>query len=191
MDIGSFLLLLALIIAVGTFIAGPLRVRRGSYGLRLEDHEISELLAERERVLESLEELDLDYAMGKVPEDLYPKQREFLVRRGAHVYRLLDERAPADDRQPVKDKAASRKPSKPAAPAADATEEDALEAMIAARKDSLEDMIAARKAEVQKAGAQVAVEEKPAKKPAGKFCPNCGEKLQAGDRFCASCGNKL
>jgi hypothetical protein len=168
MDIGSFLLLLALIIAVGTFVASPLRVRRGAVGLRREDHEISELLAERERILESLDELDLDHAMGKVPDDLYPKQREILLKRGADVLRLLDEYAPA----------AGRKPEKPAAPAADDSGEDPLEAMIAARKAGTAEAVTGKPAEA----------EKPA---AGKFCSNCGEKIEPGDRFCASCGKKL
>jgi uncharacterized membrane protein YvbJ len=30
-------------------------------------------------------------------------------------------------------------------------------------------------------------------KPAGKarFCPECGQAVQAGDRFCTACGTKL
>lgn len=179
MDFGSLLLLLALIIVVGAFIASPLRVRRGAAGLRQEDHEISELLAERERILESLEELDLDNAMGKVPENLYPVQREILLKRGADVLRLLDEHSSANGGQ-----ATGRDISALAVEAKEADKDDPLEAIIAARK-----------AEMQKdSPGRAVVEEKPAaagSQPEGKFCPNCGSKLVPGDRFCASCGTKL
>ena len=96
MDVGSILLLLALVILVGAFIASPLR----DGGKKVEQPEInielSELLAERERVLDAIAELDFDNEMGKVPDALYPVQREALLKRGAAVLRLLDEHMPEE-----------------------------------------------------------------------------------------------
>ncbi|HKJ27272.1 MAG TPA: zinc ribbon domain-containing protein [Anaerolineales bacterium] len=167
MDIASLLLLIALIIIVGAFVASPLRVRRGAVGLRQEDHEISELLAERERVLESLEELDLDNAMGKVPENVYPIQRDRLVKRGVEVLRLLDQYTDGQI--------------------------DSMDSAVSTAVDPLEAMIAARKAGGQPAAVRSVP--KPAAadngKSAVKFCPKCGSKLESGDRFCAECGEKL
>lgn len=169
MDIGSLFLLLALIIAVAAFIASPLQVRRGAVGLRQEDHELSELLAERERVLEALEELDLDNDMGKVPEKLYPLQRDALLKRGADVLRLLDERLPGGAEQRARIEQVAERQSA----------DDPLEAMIAARRGPGKTAgKAAGKAAGETAGD-------------AKFCPNCGSTLIPGDRFCASCGQKL
>ena len=162
MDIGSILLLTALIVIVGAFIASPLR---GKWGSGVEGHELdielSELLSERERVLEALTELDFDNEMGKVPDDLYPIQRESLLKRGAAVLRLLDEHQPPQDD-------------------GEAAVSDEL---AEAGDDPLEQMILARK---------LAKKQKTAKKDTkSHFCPECGENLQPGDKFCPGCGHKL
>lgn len=54
------------------------------------DHDRSALLAERERLLRALRELDFDYALGKVPEEDYPVLRAELLRRGGEVVRKLE-----------------------------------------------------------------------------------------------------
>lgn len=54
------------------------------------DHDRSALLAERERLLRALRELDFDYALGKVPEEDYPALRAELLRRGGEVVRKLE-----------------------------------------------------------------------------------------------------
>ena len=37
-----------------------------------EEHELSALMAERDRVINSLQELDFDFKLGKIPEEDYP-----------------------------------------------------------------------------------------------------------------------
>ena len=161
MDIGSILLLTALIVIVGAFIASPLRGLRGK---RVEAHELdielSELLSERERVLEALTELDFDNEMGKVPEELYPIQRESLLKRGAAVLKLLDERV-------LEDEVASA----------------SVEALTEAGDDPLEQMILAKK--LAKKSKSAINDTKT------QFCPNCGDKVISGDKFCPSCGHEL
>ena len=89
MDIGSIMAILALGIFVFTFIARPFFEKKGVkdtyYGRQL-----SSLLAERDRILTILQELDLDYAMGKIIERDYADQRSTLVTRGATVLKNID-----------------------------------------------------------------------------------------------------
>lgn len=96
MDIGSILAILALAIFAFTFIARPLFERKDFkdtyYGRQL-----SNLLAERERILTILQELDMDYAMGKIDERDYVDQRSLLVRRGATVLKNIDLQRDAHD----------------------------------------------------------------------------------------------
>jgi hypothetical protein len=93
MDLGAILILLALLIAVGLFLAAPLM--RGARPRPLDESpEISALLAERDRVINALQELDFDFKLGKVPEDGYPAQRAELLQRGASILKELDQRTP-------------------------------------------------------------------------------------------------
>jgi hypothetical protein len=175
MDIGSILLLLALVVVVSAYIASPLRLRPAKRDSRIDDMELSQLLSERERVLEALAELDFDNEMEKVPEDLYPLQREALVKRGAAVLRLLDERMPAGDQTlagdstPVGDRTPEATRAVPEGPE---PESDPLEALIYAKRKSSSVKIAKN---VTK----------------DKFCANCGKQLVPGDRFCSSCGHQV
>ncbi len=53
--------------------------------------QLSALQAERERLLDALQELDLDHFMGKVLERDYRPQRQALTLQGAQVLRRIDE----------------------------------------------------------------------------------------------------
>ena len=183
MDIGSILLILALFILVALFIARPLLDHKQSRGRAMqgepkvsaqvttEEQAYFTLLAERDRVLNALQELDFDYTLGKIPEEDYPGQRAGLVQRGATILRQID----AITQEEV------------------TSAEARLEAAIAARRitaeqkvpepngvsqadDPLEAMIAARRRSQAKA-----------EKAAG-FCARCGNPLQKSDRFCPKCG---
>lgn len=90
MDIGSVLAAIALLAVVTAYLIRPLLERRGQ-GVSDEDHEVSVLLAERDRVLSSLQDLDMDYSMDKILREDYERQRQELVREGARILRRLDE----------------------------------------------------------------------------------------------------
>src|SRR5512143_204420 len=94
MDLGAVLLLFALLLIVGLYLAGPL-VGGSRPGLTGKSLEISALMAERDRVIAALQELDFDYKLGKVPPEDYPVQRSSLVEQGADVLRKLDAAMPA------------------------------------------------------------------------------------------------
>jgi hypothetical protein len=162
MDIGSILLILALALLVSVYILQPFRTRRSTL-LSREEIALSPLLAERERILDALVELDFDHELGKVPENIYALQRNRLLQMGADVLRQIDElQAGTGEKgdEQLEEKVAARR-------AAAAAADDPLEAMIAARR----------------------TRQKPAAK--GTFCHSCGEKIKKGDRFCASCGADL
>jgi hypothetical protein len=174
MDIGSILLLVALIVVVGAYIASPLRVRHGRKALSQVDIELSQLLAERERILDALAELDFDNEMEKVPDELYPVQREALLKRGAAVLRLLDERVGGNGSDEVSDPDHAERLERAAR--IRAMDDDPLEALIAARRAKQGPISATPAAD---------------SKQTAKFCSNCGDAIQPGDQFCPSCGQKL
>jgi NADH pyrophosphatase NudC (nudix superfamily) len=165
MDIGALLLLLALVIVVGLYLAQPFMGRR-SRAVTVDEHERSTLLAERERIITALQELDFDFKLGKVPSEDYPLQRQELLQKGAEVLRRIDE----------------MEASLPAQPA-----EARLEAAIASRRadsapatisdDDLESLISARRSEH--------------KQKSGGFCPQCGKPVFTTDKFCPGCGKSL
>jgi hypothetical protein len=134
------------------------------------DHRRSALLADRDRLLSTLQELDFDQALGKIPAEDYPVQRAALMQHAAGVLRELDM---------LQGDASSE------------TAEDRLEEVIASRRadgarktgaspagsDELEALIASRRSKRQE-------------KSAG-FCPKCGRPAQKSDKFCARCGTVL
>jgi len=164
MDLGALLVLLALLIAVGIFLAAPLM--RGARPRRLdESQEVSALLAERDRVINSLQELDFDFKLGKIPEAAYPEQRAGLLQRGAAILKQLDELAPADN-SGVDASARIERAAQGAAGAGAALPDDRIESMLAARRAARHN---------QSAG----------------FCPHCGRAVVLSDRFCPNCGKGL
>jgi len=175
MDLGSVMLILALALGVGIFVSLPLARRDANEKLIADrkkvdstDHVRSSLLAERDRLITALQELEFDQALGKIPDEDYPIQRTNLVSSGAEVLRKLDEF------QPEK--------------AGIGSAEDRLEAAVAARRaeirrapsngdDHLEMAINARRRDRNE--------------KSGGFCPKCGNPVLSSDKFCSRCGKTL
>ena len=103
MDLGSIFLILALLILVGLYIGRPLIEDKGNVSVlqETEDHNRSMLMAERDRILNALQELDFDHALGKIPEEDYPQQRTMLLTRGATILRELDSLAVGEEHEAV------------------------------------------------------------------------------------------
>lgn len=89
MEIGSLLVTVAIAIMVVGYIARPLIDNRG-YAVTDADRRWSSLQAERDRILNVLQDLDMDHAMGKIPARDYGEQRSELLIRGAGILRELD-----------------------------------------------------------------------------------------------------
>ena len=178
MDIGAIFFTLAVITLVGMYIGQPYIQRRGRRATQ-EDHEVSALMAEYDRAVNTLQELDFDNALGKIPAEDYPRQRAELLAEGADLLRKLDAitlssssngrsgRSMGRDAESRMEAAvASRRADASANRAAAAIDDDDLESMIASRRKSHKE------------------------KSAG-FCPKCGKPIMVSDRFCPSCGKAI
>ena len=178
MDLGSLFLVVALAILVGIYVAQPFM--KHSKAERLvpkasraasSDHERSVLLAERDRILTALHELDFDHALGKIPEEDYPLQRVEMLKAGANILKQLDGIEPGQNSKEL-------------------SAEDRVEAAVTARRadarritnagrglDELDQAINGRRRQKQE-------------KSAG-FCPKCGSPVQKSDVHCSRCGATL
>lgn len=178
MDIGAIFFTLAVITLVGMYVGQPFFQRRGRRASQ-EDHEVSALMAEYDRAVNTLQELDFDHSLGKIPAEDYPRQRAELLAKGADLLRRLDTLTPL---------------SSPLGAAVGRGEQDVesrMEAAVASRRadaalnrapatlddDDLESMIASRR--------------KAHKEKSAGFCPKCGKPIMVSDRFCPSCGKAI
>ena len=94
MDLGSILILIGLTLLVVAFIARPLAERRSRL-VTPEEHRLSGLQAERDKILAMIREVEMDHAMGKIPDGDFETQRAALVARGSSVLREIDAQAGA------------------------------------------------------------------------------------------------
>ena len=159
----TLLLLLAVLILVLLFVARPL-TGAGPVGSH-HQQDLSAALAERERVLSALQELDFDHQLGKIPAEEYPAQRALLLQKGTSILRQLDELQAAQP-APAGRGAASDSAPRAAAPRPGPLSDEDVEELVAKRR-------AARRERT------------------GGFCPHCGKPVLQSDKFCPSCGEAL
>src|SRR5512133_4186386 len=93
MELTAIFFSLAVLVLVGIYLYAPFMERRARR-VTEEEHELSALMAERDRVINSLQELDFDFKLGKIPEEDYPTQRAILLQKGADILRQIDTLAP-------------------------------------------------------------------------------------------------
>ena len=177
MDIGSIFLVLAILIPVVLFLYRPF-MERNSPTANNAEQEYSSLLAKRDQVVATLQELDDDYNLGKIPEEIYPIRRQALLQNGVEILRQID---------------AYQVTSSPG------SAQDRLEAAIETRRQTIDDS----QNSTRKNGSAVPpvpdddLEQKIASRrrlrqsKAGGFCPKCGKPVQEVDRFCPRCGATL
>ena len=168
MELTAIIVSLGLLILVAFYLYAPF-INRRARRVTEEEHELSALLAERDRVINSLQELDFDYKLGKIPEEDYPVQRTSLLQKGADILRKIDTLAP----EPASSQDVDARIEKAIA----ARRADASVAKPEPSDDDLESMIAAR--------------HKAHKEKSSGFCPRCGKPVRVSDRFCPSCGKSL
>ncbi len=169
MDIGAIFFTLAVVTLVGMYVGQPFIQRRGRRATQ-DDHEYSTLMAEYDHVVNTLQELDFDNSLGKVPAEDYPRQRAELLAKGAELLRKIDAMQPQktdpDTESRLEAAVASRRADASASKSAAVFDDDDLESMIAARR-------------------------KTRKEKSAGFCPKCGKPIQVSDRFCPSCGKAI
>lgn len=160
MDIGAILFILGLLGLVAAFVGRPLLEQKGLRVTR-EDVEFSSLLAQRDHILDALEELDMDRTMKKVDADDYERRRAELMREGAEVLRQLDA---LNDELDL---------TQPADDSIEQAIEQQVEALRQARRENQDEQAAAPES------------------TKSKYCPACGAAIDATDRFCTHCGEPL
>lgn len=202
MTAGSIILGIALFIAVLTYLAYPFwghqeperRGRRSKAAL---------LTEQKEAILAQIRVLDFDFETGKLPESAHAAQRAQLLAEATAVLQELDALGGGP---PEKSEAAieaaiarARRPQ----PAGDDDLESAIEAAISrARRKTVApeaaapiELAAPTELATLSAGAAPAaapvltVADANGRQP--RFCPQCGQRVQAGDKFCVSCGHNL
>lgn len=212
--IGSLFLILALAVIVGLFIARPFisGFKTSGDAVEARDRLFSALMAERDRVLTALQELDFDNALGKVPAKDYPFQRAALLKTGADTLRRLDEfnatgsTSSGTGLSTTEGLSSAEGLSTPEGLSSSA--EDRIEAAVAARRADAHQ--AARRQPLSTAqpvgvalGANgkttraddleniIASRKRERSESAGGFCPHCGKPVSKSDKFCSRCGATL
>lgn len=172
--IGSLLLGFALFGMVALFVTRPLvksRRRRLSLPTRREA-----LSAQKAAVLTQIKNLDFDYDTGKLPDDTYQQQRFELMAEATAILKELDQMesgeagpqpAAGDVPRPVSDRSQA---------------EVEIEAAVAALRRNRPKSSDSRSEEATP---------KRADNGRARFCPQCGESTDLGDKFCAHCGHAL
>jgi hypothetical protein len=177
MDTGSLLLIFSILILVALFVVRPFLVKQSAKQgqdylqdteIRNLDHRYSALMAEKERLLRALNDLDVDQSMGKIPEEDYPIQRTYLLTEGARVLKDLDE---------IEEQIQKITLVVPIDNRVDPTVSADSKGIQAGDSDPIEEMVASRRRLRDE-------------KSAG-FCPRCGKVIQKSDLFCPRCGNKV
>ncbi len=151
-----------------------------------EAHEISSLMAERDRIINALQELDFDHAIGKIPAQDYPVQRAALLQKGADILKKLDSLALTPGSSP---REASWKNNNHSGESV----EDRVESAVAARRadraaTSAQPPIAPNDDEIE---SLIAARRTARKEKSGGFCTRCGKPILASDRFCPHCGKSI
>jgi len=173
MELTAIFLSLAILILVAIYLYAPFMERRARR-VTEEEHELSALMAERDRLINALQELDFDFKLGKIPEDEYPVQRRTLLQKGADVLRRIDVlAAPSPSVRGDKGQDTEARLERAIA----ARRADSALAQVEVTDDDLEAMISSRR-------------KTRTKKSAG-FCTRCGKPVLVTDRFCPSCGKAL
>src|SRR5512134_3558126 len=165
MELAAIFFSFAVLLLVGIYLYAPFMERRARR-VTEEEHELSALMAERDRVINSLQELDFDFKLGKIPQEDYPAQRAGLLQKRAEILKKIDSLAPqlvsTQDTEARLEKAIAARRADGSVTTAGVTD-DELEAMISSR----------RKGRTNKSAG---------------FCPRCGKPVMVTDRFCPSCG---
>lgn len=153
MDLGSLLILLAIFLAAVLYLVRPF-FSEGDSPLQLQAG-ASSLLAEKERLLTAIEDLEQEFWLDRIPEKDYRRKREYLLKTTAGVLQeieLLQQDFPQAEKTREDED--------------DRIEEESLEAMIEARRKKLHQQ---PRGTCPSCGADVY--------RGDQFCGRCGEAL--------------
>jgi len=151
MGVSSFLIVLGIFILTGVIIIHPFLVETDTRGAPVPE-KYDSLTAERERLLSSIEDLDLEYDLQKISSQEHIRNRDILLSQAAEILVQLDK--------------LEKKVPKNIRMSSPVENEDDLEAMIETRRRELK---GDKSRFCSHCGKAV--------KPEDQFCSKCGEKL--------------
>ena len=151
MAFSSFLIVLVIFFLAGIFIVRPFLVEQ-NISTPVVPKEYDSLLAEKERLLSSIEDLDLEYDLQKISSQEHIRNRDILLSQAAEILVKLDK--------------LEKKVPKNMRVSSPVENEDDLEAMIETRRRELK---GDKSRFCSHCGKAV--------KPEDQFCGKCGEKL--------------
>jgi hypothetical protein len=165
------LLLVVLLVVARPFFVAHFR-RQGALSER------QALEAQKEVLVSQIRELDFDHETGKVPEDVYERERSALMVQAAALLQQID-------------RLQSATPAGNGAP--DDVDREIEEAVRRLRR------VPVAEGEYGVAPAAVRKERGNGQPPAAetgangaeRFCPHCGNPREQADRYCAFCGQRL
>ena len=151
MTFGSLLITLGIFLLSVLYIIRPFFEEGGTLR-QVSSGKFDSLLAERERLYSSIEDLDLEFDLEKISDKEHTRNRDLLLKQAAQVLMELDQLSGSKKKRP--------KPSE------SPVNEDDLEAMINARRRELK---GEKTSSCSHCGNPV--------NPEDQFCGQCGEKL--------------
>jgi hypothetical protein len=151
MTLGSFLIVLLIFILAGLIIIRPFLFKSGVAG-RSSSSTYDSLIAEKERLLSAIEELDLELELNKISITEHSRNRDLLLAEAAVVLKKIDKH---------------EKSVKSKTPITDLEEPD----------EDLEKMIAARRQELQSKRSRSCPNCERTVLQDDQFCSHCGESL--------------
>jgi hypothetical protein len=151
-NIESIILLLGILFLTIAYISRPFVVARTGSGVK--DGSEIELKAERDRLLQNIQDLDFDNKLGKIPQADYPLRRTELLERGAKIMAQLDRRSAGGSSSP--------------SPVAKMSKTIDFDEMI-------EDMILKRRASQKEQTGGFCPDCGKVVLITDRFCPNCGQ----------------
>jgi len=183
LTLGSALLGLALVVIVLLYLARPFAMHEDEE-VRVNREEIDGLLLRKADLLRSIRELDDDYDAAKVAPELYAVTRPQLMKQAALVMKQLDDHGYVEAGQPV---AADIDAQIEAAVRRARTPEQLDEQLEAAIRQARGKAADAAPASV--ATTATTATTAPSTNGTAQFCPQCGRRVEKGDRFCPKCGH--
>lgn len=181
---------MALVVIVLLYLARPFAMPEDE-DERVNREEIDGLLLRKEALLREIRELDDDYESAKVAPELYAVARPQMMKQAALIMKQLDDHGYVEVGRPVaatvdaqsvdaQIEAAVRRARAP-----EQVDEQLEAAIRQARRKSTEAAPAAAASSAPVAAAAAAAN------GATQFCPQCGRRVESGDRFCPKCGYNL
>ncbi|HSM55767.1 MAG TPA: zinc ribbon domain-containing protein [Candidatus Sulfomarinibacteraceae bacterium] len=181
---GSIFLGVALFLVVALVLARPFFVAHYRRQGALSEREALE--AQKDALLAQIRELDFDHETGKLPDEVHKQRRAELVAEAAAVLQQLDHLKPTaepdDGKLPTEtgeeiEAAVARLRRVRAAPVGDGGQ------------DEIETAVARLRGKPADGNGAASEEERPAAGKGARYCPQCGQPRDAGDKFCAYCGH--